>query len=210
MVAERPRVPPTANTVRRPSGVVVPGCPMPTVPCSPCPRPPSASACPASTRPASGVRCVFSVRLSGVRASGVRYPGVRARCPEPRVRRRVSGVRCERPASRACRVCARSIRTGEFVEREGAAGSHTSRTGAVGVSPHRIRDRLVCCPSRGLCLELAALASAASAGPRPPSWRRLGGGRLDRLADRDTPVARRIAHLQSSRCAEVRPRGQAA
>jgi hypothetical protein len=164
-----------------------------------------------SVHPSSVRRPVrVHIRLSGVRASGVRYPGVRVRSPEPRVRRRVSGVRGERPASRTCRVCVRSLRTGEFVEREGAAGSHTSRTGAVGVSPHRIRVRLVGAQVEVWCLELAALAAAASAGPRPPSWSARVVARLDRLVDRDTPVARRIARLQSSRCAEVRPLGQAA
>jgi hypothetical protein len=76
---------------------------------SPHPRPPSA--CPASTRPASGVRGVSSVRPPGVRPSGVRPPGVRPpgvrasgvrwRCLVPGVRRPVSGasVRILRPAS---------------------------------------------------------------------------------------------------------------
>jgi len=78
----------------------------PTVPWSPCPCLPSASACPASTRPASGVRCVSSVRLSGSArpVSDVRCPmsGVDVRCPCPvssvSCRRRVSGVRRKRPA----------------------------------------------------------------------------------------------------------------
>jgi hypothetical protein len=56
-------------------------------------------------------------------------PGVRVRGPELSVRHRMSGVRCPVPASgiRACRVRVCSIRTGKFVEREGAAGSHTPR-----------------------------------------------------------------------------------
>jgi hypothetical protein len=84
-----------SNTVRRPSGVVVPECPMPTVPCSPRPRPPSASACPASTRPAStrpasDVRCVstsacpVSARLvsdTPVSVSGLQSPVSDVGCP---------------------------------------------------------------------------------------------------------------------------------
>jgi hypothetical protein len=79
-----------SNTVRRPSGVVVPGCSMPTVPCSPRPRPPSASACPASTRPASDVRCVstsacpVSARLvsdTPVSVSGLQSPVSDVGCP---------------------------------------------------------------------------------------------------------------------------------
>ena len=74
----------------------------PTVPWSPCPCLPSASACPASTRPASGVRCVSSVRLSGSArpVSRVRCPMSSVQCPVSSVpcRRRVSGVRCKGPA----------------------------------------------------------------------------------------------------------------
>jgi hypothetical protein len=95
-----------SNTVRRPSGVVVPGCPdahralvarsasSVSVPVSsvhrpvcvrrPCVQCPASSTCPVSACPVSGVRYVSSVRR----------PCPRVRCP-------VSGcgVRCERPAS---------------------------------------------------------------------------------------------------------------
>ena len=120
----------------------------PTVPWSPCPCLPSASACSASTRPASGVRCVSSVRLSGSArpVSRVRCPmsGVRVQCPVS-----TSGVRCPMQASgiRACRVCVRSVRTGEFMECEGAVAATRLGTGRVGVSPHHVCDRLVGCPT---------------------------------------------------------------
>jgi hypothetical protein len=117
------------NTVWRPGGVVLPrvsGCPprlghpvhvlgqrrpvqRPPIQC------PASGACPASTgpgsaRPVSGVRCPM--------------PGVAVRCPVARV-----DVGCPVRASgiRACRVCVRSVRTGEFMEREDAMGSHTPR-----------------------------------------------------------------------------------
>jgi hypothetical protein len=80
-----------------------------------------------SVHPSSVRRPVSSIRLSGVRASGVRCP-VSAR-PVSRALCPTSGVRCPVRASgiRACRVRVRSVRTGGFVEREGAAGSHTPR-----------------------------------------------------------------------------------
>jgi hypothetical protein len=109
---------------------------MPTVPWSPCPRPPSASARPASARPVSDVRyCPASARPVSARlVSDVRcpVPGVRVRCPV-----RASGVRVRCPVRASgirvrCPVRASGIRvhfgrTGELVERLGAAGSHTSR-----------------------------------------------------------------------------------
>jgi hypothetical protein len=62
------------------------GARTPTVPWSPCPRPASASACPASTRPGSDVRCCPASAVRSTRpVSGVWCP--------------VSGVRCRRPAS---------------------------------------------------------------------------------------------------------------
>jgi hypothetical protein len=75
----------------------------------------------------SGVR-LSGVRLSGVRASGVRASGVQ--CPvSVSVSVSVSGVRCPVRASgiRASHVHGHVVRTGEFVERIGAAGSHMSR-----------------------------------------------------------------------------------
>jgi hypothetical protein len=85
-------------------------------------------------------------------------------------------------------------------------------TGRLGVSLHRVRDRLVGAQVESGALELAwaTLAAAASAGPgrhRGGTW---AVARLDRLVDRETPVARRIARMQGSRCAEVRPLRQAA
>jgi hypothetical protein len=143
-----------SNTVRRPSGVVVRRCPIPTVPCSPCPRHPSASVCPASTRPASGV-CPVSARL----VSDARCP-----CPGPRAQCPTSDVRCPVSASgiRACRVRVHSIRTGKFVEREGAAGSHTPR------------DR----PGRRLTLPICRAAGAR----RFAHCGRLRAGRQERAA----------------------------
>jgi hypothetical protein len=86
----------------------------------------SASACPASTRPASR-------RPVRVQRPPVRCPRVRCPCPVS-----VSGVQSPNPTSsvrcpvrasgiRSCRVRVRSVRIGAFVEREGAAGSHTPR-----------------------------------------------------------------------------------
>jgi hypothetical protein len=117
-----------SNTVRRPSGVVVPrmsGCPpclgrrvrvlrqrprvqRPPVQCltsGTVQRP--RVRCPRGWCPMSGVQCPVSV--SGVRCP-VRASGVRVRCPV-----RASGIRVH------------FGRTGELVERLGAAGSHTSR-----------------------------------------------------------------------------------
>jgi len=103
-----------SNTVRRPSGVVVPrmsGCPP--WPWSPCPHPrvqrppvqcPVSGACPASARPVSS-----------------------ARCPRMRVSTRpLSNVGCGRPVSRvgvrAFRVGVRGVRSADFLERVGAGG----------------------------------------------------------------------------------------
>jgi hypothetical protein len=133
MVAERRATRPQQH-FRRPSGVVVPGCPMPTAPCSPCPRPRVQR--PPVQRP--GVRCVSSVRLSGVRASGVR---VRCPCPasRARIRRRVSDVRCERPASvRVASVSARSASVRSWSARVQRAATRLG-TGRVGVSSHRLQ-----------------------------------------------------------------------
>jgi hypothetical protein len=163
-VAERTRVPPTAIRFGVPAASWCQDvrCPLclarpvrvlrqrPRVQRPPVQRPAS-GACPASA-------CPVSARLCPI-----------PRCPCPvsraRVRRRVSGVRCERPASRACRACVRPIRTCDFVEREGAAGSHASRTGAVGVSPTVFATSSPAAQVEVWCLELAALAAAASAGP---------------------------------------------
>jgi hypothetical protein len=164
MVAERTRVPPTAIRFGVPAASWCQDvrCPLclarPVSVLRQCPRVqrppvqrPASGACPASA-------CPVSARLCPI-----------PRCPCPvsraRVRRRVSGVRCERPASRACRACVRPIRTGDVVEREGAAGSHASRTGAVGVSPTVFATSSPAAQVEVWCLELAALAAAASAGP---------------------------------------------
>jgi hypothetical protein len=96
----------------------------PTVPWSPCPRPPSASACPASTRPVS--------------ASGAcPASAVRSARPVSSVRCLVSDVRCPVHASGigASRVRVHAVRAGELVERVGAADSYTDRTGRIGVVP---------------------------------------------------------------------------
>jgi hypothetical protein len=107
-----PRVPPlpTATRFAVPAVSWCQDVRMPTVPWSPCPRPPSASACPASACPASA-RPVSDVRcpVPGVRASGV------SECP-------VSGVRCPVSGSGVY-----FVRTGELVERVDAADSQTSR-----------------------------------------------------------------------------------
>ena len=140
-----------SNTLWRPSGVVLPrmsGRP----PClgrpvrvfrqrRPVQRPPvqrlASGACPASAGPGPRVRC---------RASGVRCPVSvsSVQCPVS-----TSGVRCPTQASgiRACRVCVRSVRTGEFMECEGAVAATRLGTGRVGVSPHHVCDRLVGCPT---------------------------------------------------------------
>jgi hypothetical protein len=92
-----------SNTGRRPSGVVVPGNPdahraLVAL---------SASTCLASARPVSGV-CPVSARP--VSARPISSAGVRVQCPV-----RASGIRVH------------FVRTGKFVERLGAAGSHTPR-----------------------------------------------------------------------------------
>jgi hypothetical protein len=76
---------------------------------STCPERPAVQ-CPASgTCPVSGVRYMSSVRAPGVRASDIQCR-VRIQCPV-----RASGIRVH------------FVRTGEFVERLGAAGSHPPR-----------------------------------------------------------------------------------
>jgi hypothetical protein len=209
MVAERPRAA-HSYTVRRPSDVVAPGCPMPTVPCSPV-HTSSVSVRVSSVDPAS-VRRPVRVQRPPVRCPRVWCPT--PRCPMSRAPFPTSGVWCPVRASeiRACRVRVGSVRTGEFVERDGAVGRHTPRDRParhlIPPCSRPARRR----PSRIWCLELACatLAAAASAGPghrRGGTW---AVARLDRLADRETPVARRIARMQVSRCAEVRPLRQAA
>jgi hypothetical protein len=89
---------------------------------SPCPRPRSASACPASTRPGSDVWCLSSVRRP-VRPSGVQCLVSDVRCPVHASGIGASGVRV------------RAVRAGELVERVGAADSDTDRTGRIGVVP---------------------------------------------------------------------------
>jgi hypothetical protein len=116
-----PRVPPPPQQYGSlSSGVVVPGCPdahraLVAL---------SASACPASARPVSGVRYASSVRASGVRCPVSARPVSDVQCPVPGVH-----VRCPVRAS-AIRV--HSVRTGEFVEQVGATGSHTTRDTSVG------------------------------------------------------------------------------
>jgi hypothetical protein len=110
------------NTVWRTSSVVLPR--MSIARWSPCPRPPS-------TRPPSGA-CPAST-----------CPGPRVRCPMPGVQCPVSSARVDVgcPVSgaasgiRACSVCVHSVRAGEFLECEGAVGSHASGPAGVGVSP---------------------------------------------------------------------------
>jgi hypothetical protein len=150
----------------------------------------------------SGVRCFTGVRLSSVRASGVR---VRCPCPVSSAPCPTSGIQCPARASGipVCRV--RSVRTGQFVEREGAAGSHT---------PRDRPGRHVTLPCPRAVRRLPKSNSGAWSWRRPRWQRRrrldpaavveaLGGGQARRLADRETPVARRIAPRQGSRCAEV-------
>jgi hypothetical protein len=120
-----------SNRVRRTSSVVMQDTRMPTAPCG---RPVRVL----RQRPRVQRPRVQRLRVQRppVQRPPVRcprvwcpMPGVRVRCPEPRVRRRMSGVRCPVRASgiRAYRIRVRSVRTGGFVEREGAAGSHTPR-----------------------------------------------------------------------------------
>jgi hypothetical protein len=135
-----PRVLPTTTRFGVPAASCCPGCPDAHRAFVTRPGPRSASACPASTRPVSGVRCVPSVHPSGVRAFGVRRPVSGVRCPMPGVPVRCPLVRvdvgCPVRASgmRPCRVCVRSVRTGEFLEREDAMGSHAS--GSAGSACH--------------------------------------------------------------------------
>jgi hypothetical protein len=110
-----------SNTVRYPSGVVgAQGVRTPTVPWSPCPRPASASACPASTRPASTPSGACPASTRPVRPSGVQCL--------------VSDVRCPLHASGIGASCVRvhAVHAGELVERVGAADSSTDRTCRIG------------------------------------------------------------------------------
>jgi hypothetical protein len=132
----------SSNTLRRPSGVVVPGCRMPTMPCSPCPRPRvqrpasrgcSASACPVSARLVSDARC--------------RCPGSRALCP-------TSDVRC--PASGNSGI----------VKREAAAGSlHAS--GQAGSASHPTVCKAAGARRFAHCGRLRAGRQERAAGGRP-------------------------------------------
>jgi hypothetical protein len=144
-----PRVPPTATRFAVPAASWVPGCP-------------------------DADRAVVALSASSVR---VRVSGVRpVRCPVSA--RLVSDARCPCPVSSAtvrhpfvshrCPL----VRTSEFVERAGAAGSHPARDWPGRRATHRVRDRLIGCPSPAWRLELAqaALAAAASAWTRQSSW----------------------------------------
>jgi hypothetical protein len=96
----------------RPSGIRC-ACPASGIRCA-CPASGIRCACPASTRPVSGVRVQWTV--SSVRACGVRCmssAGVQRPADGVRFRWSVSGIRASR---------VNIARTGEFVERVGAAG----------------------------------------------------------------------------------------
>ena len=151
-----PRVPPTATRFGIPAASWWRDVRMPTVPCSPCPRPPSASACPASTGPASG-----AYPASACLVSDARCPCPRSRAPCP-----TSGVRCPVRASGigAYRVRVRSIRTGEFVQGEGAAGCvHVGRS----VLPAAGHDLSPWVVGRPRWEALWPTARACAAPPRP-------------------------------------------
>jgi hypothetical protein len=161
-----------SNAVRRPSDVVVPRCPMPTVPCSPCPRHLSASVCPASTRPASGVCPVSAGRVSNAR---VQSPVSDIGCP-------VSGVQCQRPVSvRIASVSALSAPVSSWNARVRPAATRLG-TGRVGVSPYPSAGQ----PVRGGSLTAAgcvrvgrSVLPAARCGLSPwvvgrPRWEVLG------------------------------------
>jgi hypothetical protein len=107
-----------SNTGRRPSGVVVPGYPDADRALVAL----SASTCPASARPVSGVRYLSSVRASGTCPASA--PGVRASDIQCRVR-----VQCP---VRASGIRVHFVRTGEFVERlvrQAATRLETGRPG---------------------------------------------------------------------------------
>jgi hypothetical protein len=108
--------------------------------------------------PVPGVRCPMPDARCPVSGVDVGYPVSSARCPVSDARRRASGVQCPVSTSgvrcpvqasgiHACRVCVRSVRTGEFMECEGAVAATRLRTGRVGVSPHHVCDQLVGCPT---------------------------------------------------------------
>jgi hypothetical protein len=108
----------------------------PTVPWSPCPRPRSASACPASTRPASDVRCRSSVRRP-VRPSGVQCLVSEVRCLGACVRHRC--VLCPCPCCPRRRVggargCGGQLHGSDRSDRRGptvsATGARPSPQGA--------------------------------------------------------------------------------
>jgi len=143
MVAECRECRPS-NMVRRPSGVVVPGCPDAHCALAALSASPSASTCPASARPVPDVRYVSSVPrvqrppvqcpASGTCPASAR-PVSSARCPCPGVRCPVSGVRCPVPGASVrhlrIRVRVHVVRTGKFVG-VGAATAIRLRTGRIG------------------------------------------------------------------------------
>lgn len=167
---------------------------MPTVPCSPV-HTSSVSVRVSSVDPAS-VRRPVRVQRPPVRCPRVWCPT--PRCPMSRAPFPTSGVWCPVRASeiRACRVRVGSVRTGEFVERDGAVGRHTPRDRParhlIPPCSRPARRR----PSRIWCFGVG-VGHAGSGGvgwTRPPSWRHLGGGQ-----------ARPLGRQGDAGCAQDRP-----
>jgi hypothetical protein len=151
-------------------GARMSGCP----PClwSPCPHPPSASACPVPARPVSGVR-------GRVRRPSVRCPPVRCPMPGVRVLRRVSIVRCERPASvLSAPVSSWSARVRRRPHALGQAGSACHPTvSATGWSAARVQAwRWKLAPAALAAAASAWTPAAVAGGAWAVAW-------FDRLAD---------------------------
>jgi hypothetical protein len=167
---------------------------MPTVPCSPRPRPPSASACPASTRPASDVRCVstsacpVSARLvsdTPVSVSGLQSPVSDVGCP-------VSGASVRHPV-RVASVSALSAPVSSWSARVRRAATHVSdRRGRRLTPPYSRPARRR--PSQSLVLGVGRAGSGGIGWTPAAVVERSGGGQ-----------ARPLGRQGHAGCAQDRP-----
>jgi hypothetical protein len=187
-----------SNTVRCPSGVVVPGCPDAHRALLACPRPPSVSArpCPASGMCPASAPPVSARPVSNVRCLPVRCPmsGV---CP--------SGVRCERPASVSVSTLSAPVNSWRAGQPHGS--------GQAGSACHppcpRPARRL---PEPGLALGAGTGQRRHAAGVRPTTaWSRVvarprGGGPWPNSAERARP--HRGPRQQAVPSKAVRPGGK--
>jgi hypothetical protein len=173
-----------SNTVRCPSGVVVPGCPDVHRALLACPRPPSASARPGVRRPVRVQRPPVRCPMSGV-------------CP--------SSVRCERPASVSVSTLSAPVNSWRAGQPHGS--------GQAGSACHppcpRPARRL---PEPGLALGAGTGQRRHAAGVRPTTaWSRVvarprGGGPWPNSAERARP--HRGPRQQAVPSKAVRPGGK--